>query len=43
MKRGLVRLTMVALLLALPVSAQESTQPVARVPFGVGERLEFDI
>lgn len=43
MKRGLARLTMVALLLALPASAQESTQPVARVPFGVGERLEFDI
>jgi hypothetical protein len=44
MKRGLSRLAMVALLTALPVSAQESTQSApARVPFGVGERLEFDI
>jgi hypothetical protein len=44
MKRGLSRLVMVALLTALPVSAQESTQSApARVPFGVGERLEFDI
>lgn len=35
---------MVALLTALPVSAQESTRSApARVPFGVGERLEFDI
>lgn len=44
MKRGISRLAMVALLLALPLSAQDSTQRVvARVPFGVGERLEFDI
>jgi hypothetical protein len=44
MTRGLVRLAMAALLLALPVSAQEATRPApARVPFGVGERLEFDI
>lgn len=44
MKRGLSRLAMVALFLALPVSAQESTQSApAKVPFGVGERLEFDI
>src|SRR5512143_1869556 len=44
MKRGIRRLAMVALLLALPLSAQDSTQRVvARVPFGVGERLEFDI
>lgn len=43
MKRGLGRSLMVALLLALPASAQESTHVAARVPFGVGERLEFDI
>lgn len=44
MRRGISRLAMVALLLALPLSAQDSTQRVvARVPFGVGERLEFDI
>jgi hypothetical protein len=44
MRRGLGRLAMVALLTALPVSAQESTRSApARVPFGVGERLEFDI
>jgi len=45
MNRGLSRLVMGALLLALPMSAQESTRPAgaARVPFGVGERLEFDI
>jgi hypothetical protein len=44
MTRGLGRLALAALLLAVPVSAQETTQPAgARVPFGVGERLEFDI
>lgn len=43
MKRGLGRSLVVALLLALPASAQESTHVAARVPFGVGERLEFDI
>jgi hypothetical protein len=38
------RLLVAALLLALPASAQEAdrSEPV-RVPFGVGERLEYDI
>jgi len=46
MIRGWVRFATSALLLAFPVSAQESTRPTAapmRVPFGVGETLEYDV
>jgi hypothetical protein len=47
MTRGLGRLIAAALLSALPASAQEApTAPAsaaAKVPFGVGERLEYDV
>ncbi len=46
MIRRWTRLATTALLLALPVSAQESSRPAAgplHVPFGVGETLEYDI
>jgi hypothetical protein len=44
MMRGTIRVFLSAVLAALPVSAQDSTQsaPLA-VPFGVGERMEYDI
>jgi hypothetical protein len=32
-----------ALLFAVPAGAQEGTPPPARVPFGVGERLEYQV
>jgi hypothetical protein len=40
LRRGALALT---LLLALPVSAQERDGNVIPVPFGVGERLEYDV
>jgi hypothetical protein len=42
MKRGVGRSIVAALILALPARAQETT-PAARVPFGVGERLEYQV
>jgi hypothetical protein len=42
---GVPRLAVAAMMLALPASAQEAvvSPPVAQVPFGVGERLEYDV
>src|SRR5262249_22019570 len=44
-KVGVVRLIGAALLLALPASAQDSAKSTARahVPYGVGERLEYQV
>jgi uncharacterized protein DUF3108 len=41
MTRGVIRSAVLALLFALPARAQESA--AARVPFGVGERLEYQV
>lgn len=46
MMRGTIRLLLSAVLTAFPVSAQDTTQnapPPLAVPFGVGERMEYDI
>lgn len=44
MTRGIIRLIGATLLLALPVRAQDSTKATrTRVPFGVGERLEYQV
>lgn len=45
MMRGLSRLLAVAIVVALPLRAQEITQSGAtpRAPFGVGERLDYDV
>ncbi|MDB4875425.1 MAG: hypothetical protein JWM41_1871 [Gemmatimonadetes bacterium] len=46
---GFRRLVALAFLAALPASAQEATRPLpdaaafAKVPFGVGERMEYDV
>ena len=44
MTRGVLQSIGAALLFALPLSAQDSAKgPHARVPFGVGERLEYQV
>lgn len=44
MMRGTIRLLLGAVLAAFPASAQESAAPPSlSVPFGVGERMEYDI
>ena len=36
-------LTLSLLALSSPIAAQDDGEPVLRVPFGVGERLEYDV
>jgi len=42
MRRGVVRLV-ASLIFALPAYAQDAPKPHARLPFGVGERLEYQV